>query len=96
MKRKQRIYRPEQPVKVEFIDDSIIVTLADGRVLRQPLPDFPWLNQASPEQRIHYELDPFSIYWPDWDDGIDIDWMIDRQSTLQQASMSRPVPSQNH
>jgi len=37
-----------------------------------PLSFFPWLEQATPEQRGNYVLAPFAIYWPDLEDGIDV------------------------
>ena len=68
-------YVTDRPVAVEFDGDKVWVSLADGRVLGTPLNRHPWLASATPEQRGNFELDPFAVYWPDLDDGLDIEWM---------------------
>ena len=72
-----KIYRPIQPVAVSCIGQSLIVRLANGHVVFAPLADFRSLADATPEQLAHYEVSPLSIYWPDLDDGIDVDWLLD-------------------
>ena len=65
-----------RPVSVPFHDDKIWITLKDERVVGAPLTWFPWLANAEPEQRSHYEMHPLSIYWPDLDDGLDIEPLL--------------------
>jgi hypothetical protein len=62
---------------VEFADDTLIVSLDDGRELRVPLDRVSWLGwlrAAAPEQRANWTLEPrgFAVYWPDLDDGIEV------------------------
>jgi hypothetical protein len=41
----------ERPVKVDFNDDMLQVTLKDGRMIATPLEWYPSLAQATSEQR---------------------------------------------
>ena len=66
----------DYPVAVEYHDHMIWITLKDGRVIGAPTGWFAWLAGATPDQQSHYELHPFSIYWPDLDDGIDIEALV--------------------
>ena len=65
-----------QPLAVHFDDDKITVVLADGREISNPLSWFPWLENATDEQRSNYELWQFSIDWTELDEGIDIEGML--------------------
>jgi len=69
-------YETDRPVAVAFDSGNVIVTLADGRRISNPLEWFPWLERASTEQRNNFELDAFSVYWPDLDEGLDIEGML--------------------
>jgi Protein of unknown function (DUF2442) len=64
------------PIALRIADKKITVTLADGREISNPLDWFPWLEQATPEQQAHFELWPFSIDWPDLDNGLDVEGML--------------------
>jgi hypothetical protein len=61
---------------VNFHDDMVWITLSDRRVIGMPLDFFPWLEHATPQQRAYYTINPISIYWPDLEDGIDIEALI--------------------
>lgn len=52
------------------------VTLADGRVIGNPLAWHPWLAAATSEQRANVELNPFDVWWTDLDEGLDIEGML--------------------
>ncbi len=39
----------------------------------------PWLAKASAEQQANYKLWPFSVDWPDLDEGLDIEWILNWQ-----------------
>ncbi len=69
-------YETDRPIKVDIHDDKVWVTLADGRVIANPLDWHPWLAQSTPEQRANVELDAFSVYWPDLDEGLDVQGML--------------------
>ncbi len=75
----------DQAVDVEIRDGMVWVTLKDRRVIGMPLDFFPWLEQASPEQRANYRLYPFAIYWPDLEDGIDVEALITGDWTITRA-----------
>lgn len=82
----KKIYRPQQPVEVYADQDDLIVRIADGRILRTPLSWYPWLSTASIEQIADVELDALTIYWPEFDDGIDIDWLIENAAQYHRQS----------
>lgn len=65
-----------KPIDVIIDDKNLTVILADGRGISNPLEWFPWLMNATPEQRANYELSPFSIDWLDLDNGVDIEGML--------------------
>lgn len=66
----------DQVVRVEFKDDRVYLQLADGRVIGNPLDWHPWLAAATPEQRAHVEMYELSVYFPDLDDGLDVEEMM--------------------
>ena len=59
---------------VQVSDTTLHITLADGRALDVPLTDWPFLSNATPEQRQHWQFEPGNeiIFWPDLDDGLEI------------------------
>jgi Protein of unknown function (DUF2442) len=66
----------DQIIAVEFREGGVYLRLADGRVIGNPLDWHPWLAQATQEQRANVELFELSAYWPDLDDGLDVEEMI--------------------
>jgi hypothetical protein len=66
----------DRPVAVVIRDNKVWVTLADGRIIANPLEWHPWLRDASPEQQANVELNVFSVDWPDLDEGLDIEGML--------------------
>ncbi len=66
----------DRPVAVRIHDGLVSVTLADGRVISNPLDWHPWLARATPQQQARVELRPFSVDWPDLDEGLDIQGML--------------------
>ncbi|MBN1565959.1 MAG: DUF2442 domain-containing protein [Anaerolineae bacterium] len=66
----------DRPVEVIIRDEKVWVTLADGRVIANPLHWHPWLANATPEQQANVELNVFSVDWPDLDEGLDIEGML--------------------
>ena len=59
---------------VKVTDDSLVVTLADGRELSAPLAWFPRLLDASDEQRRNWRLigHGHGIHWPDVDEDVSV------------------------
>lgn len=72
----QAQYERSRPIAVAFRDDAVWVTLADGRVISNPLEWHPWLKAAPAEKLVNIEMDVFSVYWPDLDEGLDIEGML--------------------
>jgi hypothetical protein len=66
----------DRPVSVAIGDQLVTVTLADGRKIGNPLDWHPWLRDANPEAQALFELQAFSVYWPDLDEGLDIEGML--------------------
>ena len=57
---------------LRFDDDIMWVDLLDGRTLGVPLAWFPRLLNATPQQRLAYEISYDGLHW----DGIDEDISI--------------------
>ena len=66
----------QAPVAAWCDDQSLHVTLADGREISTPLWWYPSLFGASRAQRNSLELMFSGIHWPDLDDDISIDDML--------------------
>jgi uncharacterized protein DUF2442 len=79
------------PIALKIRDGMVWVTLKDMRVIGAPIRWFPWLANASPEQQANFELHAFSIYWPDLDDGLDIEAMLTGNWTTPMDE-SQPQP----
>ena len=76
IERNPALYEKNRPIAVKIHDDMVWVTVADGRVIGNPLNWHPWLAQAKPEQLVSIEMDVFSIFWPDLGEGLDIEGMF--------------------
>ena len=61
-------------VKVAFTEDSLVVTLADGRQVSAPLEWFPRLRVANSKQRNNWRLigGGVGIHWADIDEDISV------------------------
>jgi Protein of unknown function (DUF2442) len=57
-------------------DDSLWVTLADGRVIGAPLAWFPRLLKASPAEREKVVFSHRGLHWEDLDEDISIDGLL--------------------
>ncbi|RXU60130.1 hypothetical protein CW358_28570 [Pseudomonas protegens] len=77
---------------VDFEDDALCLSWADGLILRQPLSRYSQLQSATPEQRADFRIHPhgISVSWPhlgDADVSIDaFDWIWEH---LCRESMGR-------
>lgn len=61
---------------VDFRDEMVYLLLGDGRVIGNPIHWHPWLEKATTEERANVELYEMSAYWPDLDDGLDVEEMM--------------------
>jgi hypothetical protein len=64
-------FSPEA-TKVEFDEDSIWVTLEDGRTIGVPLAWYPRLLKGSPEARQACFISPSGLHWDELDEDISI------------------------
>ncbi len=81
-------YEKCQPGVINFRDGMVFVTLGDGRVIGNPLDWYPWLAHAKPEQLITAQMTYFSVYWPDLDEALDIEGMLQRIQPYPQAAQT--------
>ena len=65
-----------RPVSAAFTADELIVTLADGRKILTPLEWYPRLRDASDAARMHVELMPMGIHWPELDEDLGVAGML--------------------
>ena len=56
----------------------LVVDLMDGRTIAVPLAWYPRLANATPEQRIHWELagGGYGIHWPDIDEDVSTEGLL--------------------
>jgi hypothetical protein len=79
-------------VSVQFSDDSMIVSLDDGRTLSVPFAWYPRLLHGSTAEREKYELigNGEGIHWPDLDEDISVEGLIaGKRSAESDVSLAR-------
>ncbi len=70
-----------QEIKIKDVivtEDTITASLVDGRTISVPLA-WSWrLSEATPEQRLNYQIigDGQGIHWPDIDEDISVEGML--------------------
>ncbi len=74
-----------EPTAVEFDEDSMWVSLEDGRTIGVPLAWFPRLLKGSPAARADFFLSPAGIHW----EGLDEDIAV---ATLLTMTWDVPAP----
>ena len=60
------------PKAVRFDEDTLWVSLSDGRTIAAPLTWFPRLLEAAPEQRAQVELSKGGLHWDALDEDISV------------------------
>jgi hypothetical protein len=62
-------------VAVEISDETLTVSLNDGRVVSVPISWYPRLSNALPEHRALWEFigDGHGIHWPELDEDISVE-----------------------
>ena len=79
---------------VRFGDETLIVTLSDGREISVPLEWFPRLRNATPEQRDNWRLITrgIGIHWEDIDEDIAVATLpMSSTSTVLAAASYSPT-----
>jgi Protein of unknown function (DUF2442) len=85
-------------VSVHFSDDSVMVSLDDGRSLSVPLVWYPRLLHGSAQERLRFELigDGEGIHWPDLDEDISIGGLLaGKRSAETDESLLRWISKRN-
>ena len=75
------------PKAVRFDDDTVWVSLSDGRTVAAPLAWFPRLLQATPEQRAQVELSKNGLYWDAMDEDISLVGLLAGQPDLSRRGI---------
>ena len=73
------------PKSVRFDDDSMWVSLSDGRILAVPLAWFPRLLHATAEQRQQFELSAKGLHWDALDEDISVAGLLEGVGDLTRA-----------
>ena len=65
-------------IEVSCTDDSLQVTLADGREISAPLVWFPRLQKATPDERKEWRLigGGIGIHWESVDEDISVESLL--------------------
>lgn len=63
---------------VRLDDESLSVSLMDGRTISVPLAWYPRLLEASPEQRARWEIagGGYGLHWPDLDEDLSTEGLL--------------------
>jgi hypothetical protein len=70
------------PKSVRFDDDTLWVSLSDGRTIAAPLAWFPRLLDAAPEQRAQVELSQDGLHWETLNEDISVAGLLAGQPDL--------------
>jgi len=65
-------------MNIHFLQNKLVVDLADGRSLSIPLEWYPRLFHVSQEERQNWTLlgDGYAIEWPDLDEHIGVEGLL--------------------
>ena len=69
----------DERVKDVFVsEDTLSVTLMDGRSISVPLTWYPRLLNATPQQRRRWEISGggYGIHWPDFDEDLSTEGLL--------------------
>ena len=78
----------ERVLTVEFGEDTLSVSLRDGRVISVPLVWFPRLLNASKAERKNWKIagGGYGIHWPDLDEDLSTDGLLRGAPAPKQAN----------
>ena len=72
---------------VRFDDDSMWVSLSDGRIIAVPLAWFPRLLHATPAQRLQVEISRHGLHWDALDEDISVAGLL-----AGVGDLTKPMP----
>lgn len=61
---------------IRFDNDSMWVSLSDGRIVGVPLVWFPRLMNATDTERTDYSISPNGLHWENLDEDISIEGLL--------------------
>ena len=63
---------------VQVTEDTVSVSLMDGRIISVPLVWYPRLFNATPEQRKNWQIcgGGYGIHWPDIDEDLSTEGLL--------------------
>ena len=61
---------------IRFDNDSMWVSLSDGRIVGVPLVWFPRLMNATDKERTDYSISPNGLHWENLDEDISIEGLL--------------------
>lgn len=79
------------PTAVRFEDDTLWVSLSDGRTIAAPLTWFPRLLEAAPEQRAQVELSKNGLHWDALNEDISVAGLLAGQPDLSTRGTQQPA-----
>lgn len=77
---------------VTITDDTLSVTLEDGRTISMPIGWYPRLAYGSPAERENFQISGagYGIHWPDLDEDIGVEgFLLGKKSEESPASLER-------
>ena len=83
----------ERVLTVEFGEDTLSVSLLDGRVISVPLVWYPRLLNASKAERKNWKIagGGFGIHWPDLDEDLSTEGLLRGAPAPTQPSRTSPA-----
>jgi hypothetical protein len=80
-----------QVEELSFTNDTIGISLVDGRMLVVPLAWYPRLRHASAEERSNYEIfgEGEYIHWPDLDEDLTVTGLLEGRRSAESATSLR-------
>lgn len=75
------------PKVVRFDEDTLWVSLSDGRTIAAPLAWFPRLLEAAPEQRAMVELSKGGLHWDALNEDISVAGLLAGQPDLSRRGI---------
>ena len=68
----------ERVLDVQVTEDSLSVSLRDGRIITVPLAWYPRLLNATPQQRRNWKIagGGYGIHWPELDEDLSTEGLL--------------------